>query len=217
MKLYRYCLAICLLLLFVNISNARTFHPDSLAIEQSSLTVEMTNIIVQNIEVEIDIIVADPSLKETLDYNTLPINVNGEVYKIKIVDGKGTIHYKFENEQDLNINIGEYYFTQHVKPIPIWFSVIPPLIAILFALIFKEVFTALFIGILMGTTTIFFHQGYGFFSSVFRGLFAIVDTYLLDSLTENGHMSIIIFSLLIGAMVNIITRNGGMKGVVNIL
>jgi len=40
---------------------------------------------------------------------------------------------------------------------------------------------------------------------------------MLEALTQSGHMAIIIFSMLIGAMVNIITRNGGMKGVVNIL
>ncbi|RLD34880.1 MAG: Na+/H+ antiporter NhaC family protein [Bacteroidetes bacterium] len=34
---------------------------------------------------------------------------------------------------------------------------------------------------------------------------------------DRGHLSIIIFSMLIGAMVNLITRNGGMKGVVNLL
>ena len=34
---------------------------------------------------------------------------------------------------------------------------------------------------------------------------------------DRGHLSIIIFSMLIGGMVNLITRNGGMKGVVNLL
>ena len=32
---------------------------------------------------------------------------------------------------------------------------------------------------------------------------------------DRGHLSIIVFSMMIGAMVNLITRNGGMKGVIN--
>jgi Na+/H+ antiporter NhaC len=99
----------------------------------------------------------------------------------------------------------------------LWFSIIPPLVAILFALIFKEVYSALFIGILIGTTTIFAHQGSDWFTAFFEGIFAIPDTYILHSLGDTEHLSIIVFSMLIGGMVSIITRNGGMKGVVNVL
>ncbi|PLX16313.1 MAG: sodium:proton antiporter, partial [Marinilabiliales bacterium] len=113
--------------------------------------------------------------------------------------------------------ISGFTYTKKVNPIPIWFSIIPPLIAILFSLIFKEVFTALFIGILVGTATMFWYQDTALIPAIFKGMFAIVDTYIIEALTESGHMAIIIFSMLIGAMVNIITRNGGMKGIVNIL
>lgn len=63
----------------------------------------------------------------------------------------------------------------------------------------------------------FWYQDASIFVSIFKGIFAIVDTYIVEALTEPGHMAIIVFSMLIGAMVNIITRNGGMQGIVNFL
>jgi Na+/H+ antiporter NhaC len=41
--------------------------------------------------------------------------------------------------------------------------------------------------------------------------------YILESLNDPAHLSIIVFSMMIGAMVALISSNGGMKGVVNIL
>jgi Na+/H+ antiporter len=94
-------------------------------------------------------------------------------------------------------------------------SILPPLIAILIALVFKEVFSALFVGLFSGTLIIFGYQDISFFSAFFKAIFAISDTYIIQSLADTGHISIIVFSMLIGAMVNLITQNGGMQGVVN--
>jgi Na+/H+ antiporter NhaC len=85
------------------------------------------------------------------------------------------------------------------------------------ALIFKEVYTALFIGILVGTFIIFFYRGQSFFEALFNGFFAVIDTYIIRSIENPDHVSIIIFSMMIGGMVGIITKNGGMKGIVNVL
>jgi Na+/H+ antiporter NhaC len=85
------------------------------------------------------------------------------------------------------------------------------------ALIIREVYSSLFTGILIGTSIIFFYQGNSIFEALFKGLFSIADTYILESVSDKGHLSIIIFTMMIGAMVGLITKNGGMKGVVNIL
>ena len=53
--------------------------------------------------------------------------------------------------------------------------------------------------------------------------FRIIDTYLLEAIaSSNGeggvdtsHLSIIVFSLLIGGLVGIISKNGGMMAIVN--
>jgi Na+/H+ antiporter NhaC len=140
---------------------------------------------------------------------------NGEMQKLGFEKNLAVIKHDFPDEELLTLTIDGFHWQQEVTPIPLWMSVLPPLIAILMALLLKEVFVALFLGILSGTTIMFYYQGSGIFVAVFKGLLAIIDTYVMQSLLDPGHMAIIIFSMVIGGMVHLITRNGGMLGVVN--
>ncbi|MEX1190676.1 MAG: Na+/H+ antiporter NhaC family protein [Brumimicrobium sp.] len=97
--------------------------------------------------------------------------------------------------------------------IPGWLSLLPPLIAIGLALVFKEVLSSLFIGVFIGAATIGFYTGG--ISGIFGAFFAVLDHYILDALMDTGHLSVILFSVLIGSIVAIISKNGGMQGVVN--
>ncbi|MDA3779262.1 MAG: Na+/H+ antiporter NhaC family protein [Bacteroidales bacterium] len=203
------------IIFFAKTSKANT--ETILKLSHKDVNIEMTKIIVKNIETNIKLLFNNNEFIKTYEGKEIIIKVNNQNVTSKVVKGTAKINYTFKQEQDLNISVSGYEYKKHIDPIPLWFSVIPPLIAIIMALLFKEVFTALFIGILVGTTTIYFYQDTAFIPAILKGLFAIIDTYILDSLTSKGHMSIIIFSMLIGAMVNIITQNGGMKGVVNIL
>ncbi len=103
--------------------------------------------------------------------------------------------------------------TLRVRRIPLWLSIIPPLIAILLALLFKEVVSSLFVGILSGA----FIAGGMRLDGIYYLLQTIWDVsagYFIRALNDSGHLSVILFSLLIGGMVAIISRNGGMAGVV---
>ncbi len=100
-----------------------------------------------------------------------------------------------------------------IRGIPFWLSVLPPVIAIALALIFKEVVVSLFAGVWAGAFIIGglrIDSIYYFADSLLR----VVQKYMLDALTGSGHLAVIIFSLLIGGMVAIISKNGGMAGVV---
>ena len=98
-----------------------------------------------------------------------------------------------------------------VRKLPMWLSILPPLIAIFFALVFREVIISLFAGVFVGAWSLF-----GFsLTGLFDGLMRSVEYFILDSLTDGGHAAVIIFSMLIGGMVAIISKNGGMHGVVN--
>ncbi len=125
--------------------------------------------------------------------------------------------YKFSEAVEMQLIQQGRIETRQVTPIPLWLSILPPLIAIIMALITKEVFSSLFIGLLIGTSVIYKYSGAAFFVAVFKGAFAIIDTYLMQALLSHEHLSIIIFSMLIGGMVTLISLNGGMKGIVNIL
>lgn len=100
-------------------------------------------------------------------------------------------------------------------PMPLWLSILPPLIAIAMALLLKEVISALFLGVLSGTflTALFTGQAPG--TALGSGLLRVVDTYIVGSLYDSDHITIIVFTLTIGGMVKIISANGGMQGIVN--
>ncbi|MFH5883396.1 Na+/H+ antiporter NhaC family protein [Halalkalibaculum sp. DA3122] len=99
---------------------------------------------------------------------------------------------------------------QAQSPSVSWTSVLPPLVAIGIALVFRQVLFALFLGIWCGA----FLAGDLSFFSVFTSFFTALSDYILDATADAGHMSIIIFTLLIGGMVGIITDNGGTRGVI---
>ena len=91
-----------------------------------------------------------------------------------------------------------------------WFSILPPLVAIGIALLFRQVLFALFLGIWCGA----FLAGDISFGGVFSSFFTALDGYIVPATADESHMSIIIFTILIGGMVGIITDNGGTRGVI---
>ena len=98
---------------------------------------------------------------------------------------------------------------------PLWFSILPPLIAIVMALVAKEVISSLFFGVLVGAFIMALYSGHAPVEALGGGLLRTVDTYVVGALFEYEHIQIIVFTLLIGGMVRLITANGGMRGVVN--
>jgi Na+/H+ antiporter NhaC len=97
------------------------------------------------------------------------------------------------------------------RAVPGWLSIIPPLLAIVVALVFRNVIPALFLGIWFGSWTI---AGLSI-GGLWRGLLDTYQVYVLGAITDPSRAAIILFSFMIGGMVGIISKNGGMQGVVN--
>jgi len=108
-----------------------------------------------------------------------------------------------------------YAFGPVAGPMPLWMSILPPMVAIVMALLIKEVISSLFVGVLTGTFLMAYFGGASPASALGGGLLRVVDTYIVGSLFDADHVRIIVFTLIIGGMVRIITANGGMQGVVN--
>ncbi|MGM0485009.1 MAG: Na+/H+ antiporter NhaC family protein, partial [Candidatus Krumholzibacteriota bacterium] len=91
-------------------------------------------------------------------------------------------------------------------------AIIPPLVAIIFALIFRQVVIALLAGVWIGS---FIISGY----SPLFSLLNIIGYYIPHAVAGEGagidNISIIIFTLLLGGMVGITSRMGGMRGIVD--
>jgi Na+/H+ antiporter NhaC len=183
----------------------------------NKVEIEFPAIIVKHVEQDITIQITDRELSKALEGSELMVNLNGNPIRAEVVFGKLTVSYDFPEQETLELSIGDYSMTRDVNPIPLWLSILPPLIAIFFALLLREVYSALIAGIWIGTGVIYFYQGSSFFPAIFKGFLAIIDTYIIQSLNNSGHLSIILFSLIIAGTVSLITKNGGMGGVVNSL
>jgi len=92
-----------------------------------------------------------------------------------------------------------------------WIAILPPVLTIAVALISKRVVPALFLGIWMGAWAI---NDFGVIG-MWTGLLDTFQIYVSNALSNPDHTAIVLFSMMIGGMVGIISRNGGMQGIVN--
>ncbi len=144
------------------------------------------------------------------------VEVNGEKYVLEYDGYKAIARVRVtDNSGEYKFKIGGQTWEGKLKVIPLWTSVVPPLIAIVLALVFREVITSLFIGILSGAWIISINsEGLG---GIFSGFLNVMDRYIMDALNNWSHIAVIIFSMMIAGVVSIISKNGGMRGVVNLL
>ncbi|MBT8383744.1 MAG: Na+/H+ antiporter NhaC family protein [Ignavibacteria bacterium] len=97
-----------------------------------------------------------------------------------------------------------------VNVIPDFLSIIPPLLAIAFALLFRQVILSLLLGIYSGAIFIYDYNP-------LIGFFRLIDKYIINALTDVSHIQIIVFTLLFGGVVGIISKGGGTRGIANSL
>jgi Na+/H+ antiporter NhaC len=99
---------------------------------------------------------------------------------------------------------------KNLRVIPGWVSVLPAVLAITVALTLRNVIPALLLGLWVGATTLqsFTVAGAG------RGLLDSFQVFVTGAIADFDRASIILFTMMIGGMVGIITRNGGMASIV---
>lgn len=108
---------------------------------------------------------------------------------------------------------GEPLLQHSLNVIPAWASLLPPFVAILLALVFRSVIPSLFAGIWVGAWAVTGFSLYGLWS----GLLATMENYVHRAVADTDHAAIMIFTFMVGGMVGLISRNGGMQGVVNLV
>jgi len=94
-----------------------------------------------------------------------------------------------------------------------WISILPPVAAIVLALVFRQVIPALFAGIWLGSWALLGFTAEGAWMALLNSF----EKYTLESLANPDHAAVILFTFMIGGTVGVISRNGGMNGVVNLL
>ncbi len=85
-----------------------------------------------------------------------------------------------------------------------WLSVIPPLLAVILAIITRQVYISLFLGILTGWVILSDWN-------ILSGLAASIDA-LINVFQDPGNTRVIIFCALIGALITLTQRSGGVNG-----
>lgn len=88
-------------------------------------------------------------------------------------------------------------------------SVIPPLVTIVLALVLKNVFVSLLIGLFLSS---FILTDFNLFAGLNGTFYGLVDTF-----TSSGNTIVLLSMLLIGALIYMIERTGGISGFVDIM
>ncbi len=92
---------------------------------------------------------------------------------------------------------------------PSWYSVLPPILAIILAIWTKQVILSLFAGIWIGSTLL---NGFNPITGVTAGLDGIVNVF-----TDPGDTRVLIFTIIIGSLIATIEHTGGVRGFVHFL
>lgn len=167
-----------------------------------------TDFTVKIIEDDKDAAVSLGNLNLTVAGNTQEITLTGTTTEINMLrtSQAGTTTVVLQSE-------GQRISTAEVRVIAGWKSLIPPLIAIGLALWIKSVIPAIFFGIWAGLVLI-----YGFtFQNAVNALLDVFAVNIVDELEDRGHISLLLFTAMIGGMVGVVSKNGGMDGVINIV
>lgn len=92
---------------------------------------------------------------------------------------------------------------------PTWYSVLPPLLAIVLAIWSKQVIPSLFAGIWAGHTVL---TQFNPLAGLVAGLDGVIDVF-----TDPGDARVLVFTLLVGSLIATIERTGGVRGFVHYL
>ncbi|HMB89338.1 MAG TPA: Na+/H+ antiporter NhaC family protein, partial [Rhodothermales bacterium] len=139
------------------------------------------------------------------------VQVGDTAYPLTFTDGQTLVAEDVTGTGEVLLVQGSTTLAQGTaRSVPGWLSILPPVLAILIALAFKRVIPALFLGIWIGAWIVV-GGGMGWF----YGLFDAFQGFIRTAMTDPDRVSIILFTLMIGGMVGIISKSGGTQGVVN--
>lgn len=130
---------------------------------------------------------------------------------VKLINGTFDTLLTINNSGTYKIVILEFEVEEiTVNIIPGILSIIPPLLAIALALIFRQVVISLILGIYSGALFI-----YGF--DPLTAFLRLIDKYVIEAVSDVSHTQIIVFTLLFGGVIGLISRSGGTTGIANSL
>lgn len=151
---------------------------------------------------------ADTTVRARIDgasYTTMANADGAAQFHDIVVAGRG----KFS----LEVSAGPETASTELRVMPGWVSLLPAFTAIAVALIIRSVVPALLLGLWFGATALqsFTFKGAGL------GLLDAFQVFVVAALADKDRAAVILFTMMIGGMVGIITRNGGMMSIVRVV
>ncbi|PSQ65915.1 MAG: sodium:proton antiporter [Bacteroidetes bacterium QH_2_64_74] len=196
--------------LFIGIGLFALMMPTALGQEQGAI--DVPNPVLNGIEFSVTV-PGDSSLAAP---GTLAVRVGGRTVPLEYdADTEEWISEEVTTASGGTVSVdvvsnGEVLRSTSTRSIPGWLSLLPPLLAIGMALVYRKVVPALFFGVWIGAVTAISFTPW----ALFKGLLDAFEVYVLDAMANPDHVAIILFSLMIGGMVGIISKNGGTLGIV---
>ena len=179
---------------------------------QEQLEITVPKLVLKDIPFEVTV----KDLSGTLtDGASVTLQVGDQSYTGAMSGGEAKIEHVIttDSEVTFTVSAGAISGSATTSAIPGWLAILPALLAIVIALTLRQVIPALFFGIWVGAIL-----AYGLsLSGIWYGLLDTFTQYTLKALNDSGHLSVILFSLMIGGMVGIISKNGGTAGIVTAL
>ena len=147
--------------------------------------------------------------------SSITVNVEQENFSVehifRLQDGSFDTSLAIRESGEFLINVNHFEsINTKIKVIPGILSIVPPLLAIAFALIFRQVILSLLLGIYSGAIFIYNYNP-------LIGFLRLIDKYIINALTDISHIQIVVFTLLFGGVVGIISKGGGTRGIANSL
>jgi len=163
-------------------------------------------------DVPLQIVVSDLA-----DGDVVTVNIDGEDFWVTAgTDGRAAVsNVSISDTGSIVViaTVDESSAQASVRVLPGWLSLMPAFLAIAAALLLRNVLPALLLGLWFGATAL---QGFTFGGAA-QGLLNVFSVFIVNALANPDHAAIIAFSMMIGGMVGIITRNGGMASVVRLI
>lgn len=197
----------------------------SLSAEESktpfSFEIKAPSLILTNVDFALEVVAKD-SLGQVIESFSGKVDIRGVEFRaghdgvIKVplfVNGKLDLKNAFISESgshQISISDGQVSTFITVRVMPGILSILPPLIAIILALVIRQVVLSLFAGIYVGAFLLFDYD-------IIGGIFRALDYFIIKAISETSHIQIIVFSMLFGGMVGVISKNGGTVGIANLI
>ena len=178
----------------------------------NNITIDAPKILLKNVGFNISFIGSiNPDDSFTLNHNGKifsPSSVTNSKIKFENIttDALGNASFELEKNSIKIHDLKKYV----IRP---WVSILPPLIAITLAFLTKSIVPSLFVAIWFGSWAV---NGLTF-GGIFTGLLDSFNVFILNTILDRDHAVIALFTLMLGGMVGIIYRNGGMHGIIQLL